>query len=285
MSATTSNLHDQFHAMLQNMRQAPLQPPPVQPQVPPPQTIVLTGGKPADTVSLSGGGQKDNISKFFKKHWGKILALCIIVVVVTVFVARYFITKRKKNKKLKEASEDQENIQWEQFFNVPAQGASPPPQLQLPQSQQQNPSRPAFPPLSEAQPHQPQQQPHHRPPHQQPQQPHQQQQPQQPHQQQQPQQPQQPHQQPQQPRPSQRVPPQVQQITAQLNNGPIIQSQAVGTPAAPVDPRIEAMGIRVPKKEPKDKENDLPKPDTDVSGKIVTPAAPKGTEIDDIVTG
>lgn len=271
MSATTSNLHDQFHAMLQNMRQAPLQsPPPIaQPQLPTPQAIVLAGGnaKHADTVALSGGGQKDNISKFFKKHWGKILALCIIVVVVTVFVARYFITKRKKNKQLKEASEDQENIQWEQFFNVP-QGQQP----QLPQQAQQlHQPRPfqQAPPLSEAQPH-------HRPTQQQQPQGQQQQQPQA------------------QPRPSQRVPPQIQQITAQLNgnNGPVIQSQAptaspTASPTAapaPVDPRIEAIGLRIPKKESKEKENDLPKPDTDVTGKSVAPVAPKGVEIDSIVT-
>lgn len=79
----------------------------------------------------------------------------------------------------------------------------------------------------------------------------------------------------------------MQQITAQLNgnNGPVIQSQAVGAPAAPVDPRIEAIGLRIPKKEAKEKENDLPKPDTDVTGKSIAPAAPKGVEIDEIVTG
>ena len=302
MSAATSNLHDQFHAMLQNMKQAPA----------PPSNLPtgLSGG--ALVGSNSGGGltssvgqsvavvtQKDNIGLFFKKHWGKILALCIIVVVVTVFMARFFISKRKKNRKLKEAQEGQENIQWEQYFAGGGPGA--------PSTQTSAPQLPSF------APQQPHQQPHHQPQQQQQQQPQQpqQQQPQQPQQQQQQQQPQQ--QQQQQQRPSQRsIPVQIQQISAQLhggsvgapaqpsNNAPgggvVPPRSAVVVPATPAaqaaqaaqaapapDPRIAAAGINIPQRQPKEKEADIPKSDTDHRGKPLDATPPTGKVIDQIV--
>ena len=303
MSAATSNLHDQFHAMLQNMKQAPapaVLPAPTQP--------ILSGGALSPLPAPPGAGsgvvavpQKDNIGTFFKKHWGKILALCIIVVVVTVFVARYFISKRKKNRKLKEAHQDQENIQWEQYFGGEDAAAAPqiassappqqPPQQQLPQAQQQLP-----------QPQQQQQLPQAQGSN----------------------------------RPSQRgVPPQIQQIQAQLANSAQAQAQAqvppqpqanrvhqtpqqqvpplsavqqpppqpqqapqqqqqappqqprpqpqAPAPAAPVDPRLAAAGISLPQRQAKEKEADIPKADTDQRGKPVEPVQPVGKVIDDIV--
>lgn len=52
------------------------------------------------------------------------------------------------------------------------------------------------------------------------------------------------------------------------------------------DPRFAAMGIRLPKKASKEKETDMPKPDTDTNGKIVAADAnkPKGVAIAEIVT-
>ena len=267
MSAATSNLHDQFHAMLQTMKQTPA--PPVLAATQP-----LSGGAitplpaPPSAVVVN---QKDNIGAFFKKHWGKILALCIIVVVVTVFVARYFISKRKKNMKLKEAHQDQENIQWEQYFGneqaaLPSpqgpQGQVAPPQQQPQPQQPSRPSqRPAVPPQIQQiqaqlngslqqQPHSqhsPQQQPHH--------------------------------QQLQQQAPAPQRPP-VPPLSAVQPAG---ASAPSAPPAQPVDPRLAAAGISLPQRQPKEKEAELPKSDTDQRGEPVKPTQPAGRVIDDIV--
>ena len=294
MSAATSNLHDQFHAMLQNMKQT-VPPAPSAPLVPssplPPlgNSSGLAGG--AAGGSVVSVTQKDNIGAFFKKHWGKILALCIIVVVVTVFVARYFISKRKKTRKLKEAHQDQENIQWEQYFagDAPAAGGgsngSPVPQIAASSAPAVSASNaPAVSAGNFGG----------------------------------------------QGRPSQRggVPPQIQQIQAQLNAGagvggspfqqpprpqqdvpplsrvsvqqqappqqqvqqqpppqqqqPKVQPQPPPAPA-PVDPRLAAAGVSIPQRQPKEKEADLPKADTDQRGRAVEPSQPVGKVVDDIV--
>ena len=305
-AAATSNLHDQFHAMLQNMRQTPSppgvgssgNPSPVPgvsvPQMQQLQTLPQT--VPQLQPLTGGASQKDNIGMFFKKHWGKILALCIIVVVITVFLARYFISKRKKNKQIKEAHEGQENIQWEQYFNSeptkPQQQQIeflPKPQVSFqqhagPQKQQQQQHH--APPQQQQQQHhappqhQQQQQQHHAPPPQ-----HQPQQHHAPPQQPQPQQ----QQQPASGRPPQRpsVPPQIQQISAQLNG---VQSQAPSAvqPASRVataepDPRIAALGLQVPPhRESKEKENDFPKPDTNTRPKTGD-QKPPAQVVDEIV--
>ena len=281
MSAATSNLHDQFHAMLQNMKQAPA--PAVLPA--PTQPILSGGVVPAPPGAGSGVvavPQKDNIGTFFKKHWGKILALCIIVVVVTVFVARYFISKRKKNRKLKEAHQDQENIQWEQYFGgedaaAPQIASSAPPQQpsqqQLPQPQGSNrPSQRGVPPQIQqiqAQLANSAQAQAQVPP---------------------PPQANRVHQTPQQQVPPlsavQQPLPQLQQAQApqqqQQQQQPRPQPQAPA-PAASVDPRLAAAGISLPQRQAKEKEADIPKADTDQRGKPVEPVQPVGKVIDDIV--
>jgi hypothetical protein len=50
-----------------------------------------------------------------------------------------------------------------------------------------------------------------------------------------------------------------------------------------MDPRLAAAGITIPQRQPKEKEAEIPKPDTDQRGKPVEASQPAGRVIDDIV--
>ena len=173
------NITDTFNGMLRKMTSAP---PTASTGVSP----IPQMGKPAVGVaaavnaipvatlaesqvgSLVGGGDEvGGAGNFFKAHWGKIIIVTLVLVVITIFIVRTALVAKAKKKSTLGEEKKEEDVQWERYFDENDENTKPshPAQPALPQVPRHQPMQPA-------QHHQPQQHAqHHQPPvHHQPQQ-------------------------------------------------------------------------------------------------------------------
>jgi len=121
--------------------------------------------------SLVGGGDEvGGAGNFFKAHWGKIIIVTLVLVVITIFIVRTALVAKAKKKSTLGEEKKEEDVQWERYFDENDENTKPSHTAQpaLPQVPRHRPMQHAQhhqPPVHQPQRHQPMQHAqHHQPP-------------------------------------------------------------------------------------------------------------------------
>jgi cell division septation protein DedD len=135
-TGAASNLQTQFTGLLQQMEATKNAPVALSaPAVPAVPAALTAPGSYSPALSSPGGdsvvssasraSQHCGVAGFFKRHWGKIMALMVIVIIITVIAVRMALMKRAHKQNQDDSQDEQENMEWEEVLDEMEEGTAP----------------------------------------------------------------------------------------------------------------------------------------------------------------